>query len=127
MQFANRRNRKTGGEALSGAFLLVPLLALAGCHISAVESDKILVDTRGIPIARVVIEGIGPGGDNDLVPVTYERVIETGLFISDLPFFMFLWGVFLTGLYAYWLLNKERKEHRATRATVTTIEKLRDQ
>jgi len=84
------------------------LLALAGCHLSAVESDKILVDTRGIPIARVVIEGVGPGGENDLVPVTYERVIETGVFISDPPLVMFLWGAAITACVCWCMAKRKR-------------------
>jgi len=45
---------------------------LAGCSTRLVESEEVLVETRGIPIVRVVIEG--PGGD--LVPVTYEKTEE---------------------------------------------------
>lgn len=45
---------------------------LTGCTVRTVETNEAIIDTRGVPIVQVVIEG--PGGD--LVPVDHWIVQE---------------------------------------------------
>lgn len=45
---------------------------LTGCTLRTVETNEAVIDTRGVPIVQVVIEG--PGGD--LVPVDHWIIQE---------------------------------------------------
>ena len=45
---------------------------LTGCTLRTVDTNEAVIDTRGVPIVQVVIEG--PGGD--LVPVDHWVVQE---------------------------------------------------
>jgi hypothetical protein len=65
------------------------LLLLVGCEARLVESDKVIVDTRGVPIVRMVAEGAG----GDLVPLTYTRQDETGVFLTSPALLSFLIGI----------------------------------
>ena len=46
------------------------ILCLVGCTPQLVETQTALVQTRGVPVVQMVIEG--PGGD--LVPVNHQMV-----------------------------------------------------
>jgi hypothetical protein len=91
--------------AITALAITILFLAMPGCEVSKLESDIIKVDTRGIPIVRVVIEGPG----YDLVPVEYERTYNTGLILLNPTFLAFLFGVGLTTMLAL-LLDKKRKK-----------------
>ena len=51
---------------------LLPLL-LVGCTTHTIDSQQAVIETRGVPIVQVVIQG--PGGD--LVPVEHELLTKT--------------------------------------------------
>lgn len=51
------------------ALIAVTIVALACSTFEQVLRDDVVVDTRGIPIVQMIIEG--PGGD--LVPVEFDR------------------------------------------------------
>lgn len=59
---------------------LLPLaiLALSGCKIQEIDTQTAVIDTRGVPIVQVVIEG--PGGD--LVPVDHYEVVDRVLVVT---------------------------------------------
>ena len=59
---------------------LLPLaiLAITGCKIQEIDTQTAVVDTRGVPIVQVVIEG--PGGD--LVPVDHYEVVDRVLVVT---------------------------------------------
>lgn len=59
---------------------LLPLtiLALTGCKIQEIDTQTAVIDTRGVPIVQVVIEG--PGGD--LVPVDHYEVVDRVLVVT---------------------------------------------
>ena len=78
---------------------------LAGCSTRLVESDTVLVDTRGIPIVQLVIEG--PGGD--LVPVTYEKTVERTFVYEEASLYrlvaIFLSSLLLSFGLGYWFFK----------------------
>lgn len=57
---------------------LLPLLLLVGCTVHEIETNQAVIDTRGVPIVQVVIEG--PGGD--LVPVDHYEVIDRAVVLT---------------------------------------------
>jgi len=56
----------------------------AGSERTTLPSDIIEVDTRGIPIVAVVIEG--PGGD--LLPVQYSRTDRSVIIVESLTYML---------------------------------------
>lgn len=88
-----------------GTLRLALLLSLCGCTAHTVETGQALIDTRGVPIVQVVIEG--PGGD--LVPVTHEVLTTTAYAYHErYAQVIILTSALVAGLIAWVLSRKER-------------------
>ena len=88
---------------------LAILLSLCGCTAHTVETGQALIDTRGVPIVQVVIEG--PGGD--LVPVTHEVLTTTAYAYHErYAQVIVLTSALVAGLIAWVLSRKERDARR---------------
>ena len=79
---------------------------LAGCSTRLVESDEVLVDTRGVPIVQVVIEG--PGGD--LVPVEHRRINDETAFVFEGNRILRIAGIAAIGTILVFLVPRWRRE-----------------
>lgn len=90
---------------------LAVLLSLCGCTAHTVETGQALIDTRGVPIVQVVIEG--PGGD--LVPVTHEVLTTTAYaYHEGYAQAIVLTSALVAGLIA-WLIDRRERERDARR------------
>ena len=98
-------------ELVGATILLVPILLMipAGFEERVLPSDLVEVDTRGIPIVSMVIEG--PGGD--LVRVEHKRKDDSIIVVSKpeyLVALMFGSGVCSILLWDVWRqLKRTRK------------------
>ena len=92
-----------------GTLRLAALLSLCGCTAHTVETGKALIDTRGVPIVQVVIEG--PGGD--LVPVTHEVLTTTAYaYHEGYAQVIVLTSALVAGLIAWVLTRREQRDAR---------------
>ena len=88
---------------------LAVLLSLCGCTAHTVETGKALIDTRGVPIVQVVIEG--PGGD--LVPVDHYLVQTTAYaYHEGYAQVIVLTSALGIGLIAWVIARKEQRDAR---------------
>lgn len=69
-------------------------LLLVGCTVHEVELQEAVIQTRGIPIVQVVIEGAG----GDLVPVEYEMKTDSRISVHPLLFTGVMVFLFTVGI-----------------------------
>ena len=90
------------------AILIAVILTLTVCiSFETLNRKEIVVDTRGISIVRVVIEG--PGGD--LVPVEYEPITDTAMLFDYTAFASIALGLLL-GLAVVFLFLTPKRSSR---------------
>ncbi len=82
---------------------LLPLL-LVGCTAHTIDSQQAVIETRGVPIVQVVIEG--PGGD--LVPVDHTLLQKTAYEIDPQLIAMLLTFLIVLGFCA--VLHRIQKD-----------------
>ena len=59
-------------------FLALGFVVLVGCQVHEIDTQRAVIETRGVPIVQVVIEG--PGGD--LVPVSHQEITDRAWVIT---------------------------------------------
>jgi hypothetical protein len=92
--------------------LIIACFLFQGCVPVEVETNQAVIQTRGVPIVQVVIQG--PGGD--LVPVEHELLTSTAYILETEMTLYLICLIALTAILIFrkgtltWLKRSEKKE-----------------